>query len=202
MEPQQRLLLQCAFRATEDAGVPLARLSMQGPVSLSGCRRTTMATSSIPQERANIGPHTNTGGSSSIASNRISYAFDLRGPSLTIDTACSSSLTALHLAFTSLAHDECDYALVGGVNVILKPEPSMGFSKGGFLSPMAAASHSTRAPMDSSGAKGWGGRLITRGSLAEKVGDRVYCNYPRNRDQPEDERERGMTVPSREAQRS
>ncbi|WP_052642920.1 type I polyketide synthase, partial [Mycobacterium tuberculosis] len=76
----------------------------------------------------------NTGGSSSIISNRISYFLDIQGPSIVIDTACSSSLVAVHLACRSLSTWDCDIALVGGTNVLISPEPWGGFREAGILS--------------------------------------------------------------------
>src|SRR5579871_14659 len=63
-----------------------------------------------------------TGTGCAIISNRISYIFDLHGPSITVDTACSSSLVAIHLAVQALRNREADQAIVGGVNLILNPD--------------------------------------------------------------------------------
>ena len=71
----------------------------------------------------------------SMLSNRLSYYFDFRGPSLTVDTACSGSLVAIHLACQSIWNGECEMSLAGGVNVMLRPEYFIIMSKGRFLSP-------------------------------------------------------------------
>src|SRR5208282_685017 len=78
---------------------------------------------------------TSTGGALSIAANRLSHRFDLRGASLSVDTACSSSLVALDLACAALRSNECDMALVGGVNAILTPDVTVTFSRASMLSP-------------------------------------------------------------------
>ena len=85
------------------------------------------------RDAANVDGYAGTGSAGSIAANRLSYYFDLRGPSLAIDTACSSSLVAIHLACESLRRGESTLALAGGVNLILSPTVTMSFSKGGFM---------------------------------------------------------------------
>src|SRR5581483_11852055 len=84
---------------------------------------------------AGIDAYTGTGNAHSIAANRLSYFFDLRGPSLAVDTACSSGLLALHLASQAIRNGECDMALAGAVNLILSPEVTVAFSKANMLSP-------------------------------------------------------------------
>ncbi|MFO0924143.1 MAG: polyketide synthase [Pirellulales bacterium] len=87
------------------------------------------------RDRGVIHPYSNTGGSSSIAANRISYCFDFRGPSVAVDTACSSSLVAVHMACESLWSGQAEMALAGGVNAILLPDFYVAFSQLGVLSP-------------------------------------------------------------------
>ena len=83
--------------------------------------------------RFNSDLHTNTGAAVSLIANRVSYAFDLRGPSLVVDTACSSSLVALDLAARAIGTGQCEAALVGGVNALFMPEATIGFSKASML---------------------------------------------------------------------
>jgi amino acid adenylation domain-containing protein len=118
MDPQERLLLEVVWETLEDAGYPRSRLP--GEV---GVFAATMY-SEYPffgVEASLSGPAVSTGSSVADLANRVSYAFDLSGPSLTVDTMCSSSLTALHLAATSLRLGECSAAIVGGVNLSLHP---------------------------------------------------------------------------------
>uniref|UniRef100_A0A8C3V264 Fatty acid synthase n=1 Tax=Catharus ustulatus TaxID=91951 RepID=A0A8C3V264_CATUS len=79
-----------------------------------------------------------TGCQRAMLANRISYFFDFKGPSLTVDTACSSSLIALENAYKAICHGRCSAALVGGVNLLLKPNTSVQFMKLGMLSPDGA----------------------------------------------------------------
>ncbi|MEM6793450.1 MAG: SDR family NAD(P)-dependent oxidoreductase, partial [Acidobacteriota bacterium] len=132
MDPQQRLLVETAWRALEDAGVP--------PSSLAGSRTGVfVGVSGRDYERLRAGDggdaYLGTGNAASIAANRLSYLFDLRGPSLSVDTACSSSLVAVHLAVRSLRLAECDLALVAGVNLLLDSEVTSSLDQAGMMSP-------------------------------------------------------------------
>lgn len=134
MDPQQRLLLEVSWEALEHAGIiPEAlRLSRTGVfVGVSSTDYVRLVSASA-QQKSTIWD--NTGGSSSIIANRISYFLDIQGPSIVIDTACSSSLVAVHLACRSLSTWDCDIALVGGTNVLISPEPWGGFREAGILS--------------------------------------------------------------------
>lgn len=134
MDPQQRLLLEVSWEALEHAGIipESLRLSRTGVfVGVSSTDYVRLVSASA-QQKSNIWD--NTGGSSSIIANRISYFLDIQGPSIVIDTACSSSLVAVHLACRSLSTWDCDIALVGGTNVLISPEPWGGFREAGILS--------------------------------------------------------------------
>ncbi len=136
VDPQQRLLMEVAWEALEDAGIPPDRLAGTDAgvwVGISGHDYGDMLMGS--GRRALIDSHTPRGAATCIAANRLSHHLDLRGPSVAVDTACSSSLTALHLACQSLAAGECGLAIVGGVNALLHPEVTMGFCRAGMLSP-------------------------------------------------------------------
>lgn len=134
MDPQQRLLLEVSWEALEHAGIipESLRLSRTGVfVGVSSTDYVRLVSASAQQKSA---IWDNTGGSSSIIANRISYFLDIQGPSIVIDTACSSSLVAVHLACRSLSTWDCDIALVGGTNVLISPEPWGGFREAGILS--------------------------------------------------------------------
>ncbi|MET8545283.1 beta-ketoacyl synthase N-terminal-like domain-containing protein, partial [Kitasatospora sp. NPDC004799] len=134
MDPQQRLLLTTVWRALEDAGAD--------PQALAGGRTGVFVGISTHdygrlQDRAGgaVTAHDGTGSAASVAANRISYLWDLRGPSQAVDTACSSSLVALHQACASLRLGECDLAVVAGVNLLLDPGLTTVFTEAGMLAP-------------------------------------------------------------------
>lgn len=113
MDPQQRLLLELAWEAFEDAG--LRPLDMRGRDCgvFVGVASPDYGNRSM-DDLNSVDPYSATGNTLSIASNRVSYLFDLRGPSLSVDTACSSSLVALHQAVQALRSGETDMALAAG----------------------------------------------------------------------------------------
>lgn len=82
-----------------------------------------------------VDTHTALGMTLGVIANRISHAFDLNGPSLSIDTACSASLTALHYACRDIRSGEAELAICGGINLILMPEFMMALCRGQFLGP-------------------------------------------------------------------
>lgn len=136
MDPQHRILLQVAWEALEYGGLSADRLRGSSSGVFVGIGGVDY--SRVPIQLDNyyqqITAYSGTGNALSIAANRISYTFDLRGPSMAIDTACSSSLVAAHLAVRSLRSNECDLAIAGGVNAILSPETTLAFSQAQMLS--------------------------------------------------------------------
>ncbi|GAA1571033.1 hypothetical protein GCM10009678_62110 [Actinomadura kijaniata] len=134
MDPQQRLLLQVVWEALEDAGIR--------PSALAGSRTGVF----VGQVTAEYGERTQdpenddvryTAGSRlrAVGAGRVSYALDLRGPSVMVDTACSSSLVAVHMARQSLLTGESDIAIAAGVDLVLSPVDSLAYSRGGMLAP-------------------------------------------------------------------
>jgi acyl transferase domain-containing protein len=136
MDPQQRLLLEVAWEALEDGG--------QRPDQLAGSKTGVFVgmwaneyEDMMYNASNEIDLYVTTGGGRYAASGRLSYFFDLRGPSVTVDTACSSSLVTVHFACRSLWSGESTLALAGGVNLIIEPQISIGYSRSGMLSPDA-----------------------------------------------------------------
>ncbi|AJP04992.1 hypothetical protein TU94_29680 [Streptomyces cyaneogriseus subsp. noncyanogenus] len=134
MDPQQRWMLELSWACLEDAGYPASKVagaSMGVFVGASGSDyQRLMDTEGIPP-RAHSGVAT----SMAVIANRVSYFYDLRGPSVQLDTACSSSLVAVHTAVRALRAGECETALVGGVNVLAHPANSVAYHRAGMLSP-------------------------------------------------------------------
>lgn len=127
IDPQHRIQLETAYEALENAGIPIG--SVRGTdtavyVAVFS-RDYDRIQYSDPQ---NFAQYTMLGTGDAIASNRISYVFDLKGPSITLDTGCSGSLVALHQACQSLRTKESGMALVGGTNLILSPDAMIPMS--------------------------------------------------------------------------
>ena len=156
MDPQERLFLETAWSAIEDAGYTRQSL---GRVD----RRVGVFAGVMNNDyewlgaRAGASDAAADGRSSywSIA-NRVSYVFDLKGPSFTVDSACSSSLTAIHLACSSLLQGECRVAIAGGVNLIFTRRTTCGYAGRACSAPAIAARRLAKARTGSSTVKVWG----------------------------------------------
>jgi acyl transferase domain-containing protein/NADPH:quinone reductase-like Zn-dependent oxidoreductase/acyl carrier protein/NADP-dependent 3-hydroxy acid dehydrogenase YdfG len=198
MDPQQRVMLEMTWEAFEQAGIP--------PSSMRGSRcgvYVGLSSVDYAYRRADdlgaIDSTTMTGGAGSIAANRISYVFDLHGPSMVIDTACSSSLVAFHQACQSIRTGECDAALAGGISLHLHPYGFIGFSKASMLSRQG------RCGVFDADADGYvrseGGGVVILKPLAQALADgnrilAVVAGTGVN----SDGRKSGLTVPSHAAQ--
>ena len=198
MDPQQRILLECAWEALEDALIVPSTL--RG--SRTGCFIGVASFDyyeRILESTDRIDSYTMTGNAYSIAANRLSYVFDLRGPSVSVDTACSSSLVSVHLACQSLLSGECDLALAGGVHVMAAPWVSVAASKGQFLSPDGRCK-AFGASADGYG-RGEGSGVLILKTLrsALEAGDRVWAVI-RASAVNQDGRSNGMTAPNPGAQ--
>ncbi|MEW6405184.1 MAG: beta-ketoacyl synthase N-terminal-like domain-containing protein, partial [Chloroflexota bacterium] len=198
MDPQQRLLLEVAWEALENAFIP--------PTSLAGTRTGVfVGISSYDYSRLQfddperIDAYAGTGNAHSIAANRLSYVFDLRGPSMAVDTACSSSLVATHLACQSLRNGESDLALAGGVNLILTPELTITFSQARMLSPDGRCKTFDAGADGYVRGEGCGVVILKRLSDAMRDGDTILALI-RGSAVNQDGRSNGLTAPNGLAQ--
>jgi acyl transferase domain-containing protein/acyl-CoA synthetase (AMP-forming)/AMP-acid ligase II/aryl carrier-like protein len=133
MDPQQRLLLEVTWKTLEDAGYDPFGLSGRKVGIFIGTEFNDYQMLIRAQQKIFHG-HVATGNSHAILANRISYFFNLNGPSETTDTACSSSLIALHRAIVSLQQGECTVAIAGGVSLIIDPYTYITTAKMNVLS--------------------------------------------------------------------
>lgn len=199
MDPQQRHFLEVAWEALEDAG--LTREKLQG--SQTGVFVGANATDylQLQLEGAAADTYTVVGGTNCIIANRLSYVFDLRGPSLTVDTACSSSLVAVHLAAQSLRNKDCDTAVVGGLNLILSPRLAEAHAKG---LPLAPDGRCKTFAADANGyarGEGIGVLVLKRLSDAAADGDRIWAVI-RGSAVNQDGLTNGLTAPNELSQQS
>ena len=202
MDPQQRMLLEVAYRAAEDAGVPLDAMRGENVSVHVGISSFDYAVANLSfRDRGVIGPYSNTGGSSSIAANRISYCFDLRGESVAVDTACSSSLIATHLACQTLQDQHHKLAFAGGVNALLLPDFSVAFSQLGVLSPTGRCRTFDASADGYVRSEGAGMVLLKRLDDALADGDSIYAVIHGSATN-QDGRTDGMTVPNAAAQQA
>ena len=199
MDPQQRLLLQTAWESLEDGGQVAERLAGSRTGVFIGISMNEYAT--FFREPDRIDARVGTGNALSIAANRISYTFDLRGPSLAIDTACSSSLVAVHLACTSLRSGESTLALAGGVNLTLTPTLAISFTKAGILSPDGRCK--TFDASANGYVRGEGVGVVTLKLLSRAIadGDFIY-GVIRGSAVTQDGRSNGLMAPNLKAQQA
>ncbi|MFJ5781465.1 SDR family NAD(P)-dependent oxidoreductase [Streptomyces hydrogenans] len=199
MDPQQRLVLELAWSALEDAGIVPAALAGSAASVFVGSLRDDYAGLVLSGGDAAITPHTNTGTHRGVIANRVSYALDLRGPSVVVDTAQSSSLVAVHLAAQSVRSGESPVALAAGVNLNLLAEGALGAKRFGGLSPDG---HSYVFDARANGyVRGEGAVVLVLKPLSAALadGDDVYAVI-RGSAVNNDGATPGLTVPSAQAQ--
>lgn len=198
MDPQQRLLLEMSWEAMENAGIKPSSLRGGDCGVYIGISSADYAYR-ISEDLGPVEASTATGNTSSIAANRLSYFFDLRGPSIAMDTACSSSLVAFHQACRAIQSGECSHALTGGISLHLHPYGFITFSKASMLSRQGHCN-----VFDASGdgyvrSEGGGIFLLKDYDQAIADGDRILAVVAGTAVNT-DGRKSGLTVPSADAQ--
>ncbi|MEU0517745.1 amino acid adenylation domain-containing protein [Streptosporangium sp. NPDC006007] len=200
MDPQQRKLLEVAWEALEDGG--------QRPATLAG-RDVGVFVGAFTLDYKivqfadlsfeTLAAHTATGTMMTMVSNRISYCFDFRGPSVSIDTACSSSLVAVHLACQSLLRGETGLALAGGTLLHMTPQYTIAETKGGFLSPEGRSRTFDASADGYVRAEGVGVVALKRLEDSLRDGDPIHAVIVGS-GVNQDGRTNGITVPNPDAQ--
>ncbi|MFD0364918.1 SDR family NAD(P)-dependent oxidoreductase [Nocardia sp. GCM10030253] len=200
MDPQQRLLLETSWEALERSGrAPGSVVGSRTGVFVGLCFSEYPGTPTQATDPASIGAYSVIGSAPSVAAGRVAYALGLQGPAVTLDTACSSSLVAVQSAWDGLRAGRCDLALVGGVNLQLAPETTIGFCRLASLSPDG---RSRAFDADANGyvrADGCGVLVLTRLSAARRHGDRVLA-VVHGIGVNHDGRSNGLTAPNGPAQ--
>ncbi|WP_437309430.1 type I polyketide synthase [Sorangium sp. So ce388] len=200
IDPQHRMLLEVAWEALEDAGIP--------PLGLAGTRTGVFVGvasneygEAILAASSETEAYDGTGNGLAFAAGRLAYSLGLQGPCLSVDTACSSSLVAVHLALRSLRGGECDVAIVGGVNHLASQRVME------ILYALQALSPDGRCRTFDAGANGFvrgegcGALVLKRLSDAESAGDRVW-GVIRGSAVNQDGRSTGLTQPNVLAQQA
>lgn len=198
MDPQQRIFLEVAWEALDDAAVD-PRGDAAGRAGVFAGLNTTDYQQLVTRHTGNVDLYYGTGNSFSGTSGRLSYFLGLRGPSLSVDTACSASLTAVHLACQSIRSGECDLAVAGGANAMATPTVYLAMSAGGALSADGRCKTFDAAADGYGRGEGAGAVVLKRLSRALADGDRVYAVI-RGSAVNHNGASGGLTVPSAEAQ--
>ncbi|MBA3544277.1 MAG: polyketide synthase, partial [Chthoniobacterales bacterium] len=200
VDPQHRLLLETAWEAMEDAGLVLdLDRGTDVAVFVGISHNDYHIIQGTPWDSSGISPHSPTGSAHSIAANRISYCFNLRGPSVAMDTACSSALTAVHAACEHIRAGRGDTALAGGVTVMITPGGFIGFSQASMLSPEGRCAAFDASANGFVRGEGAGMVLLKRLSQALADGDPIHgviIGTALN----QDGHTNGISLPSPEAQ--
>ncbi len=198
MDPQQRILLEVAYEAVEQAGLTDLK-GKQGAVFI-GVTNSDYAwrlmNAALP-----LDVYFGTGNTRNVLSGRLSYWLGLQGASMVVDTACSSSLVAVHLACAALRQGECELALAGGVNLILSPEVTTALSHASMLAPDGRCKTFSESADGFVRSEGCGVIVLKRLSDALANGDNILATI-RGSAVNQDGASSGLTAPNGIAQRA
>ncbi|MCJ1388250.1 hypothetical protein MMC18_001095 [Xylographa bjoerkii] len=198
-DPQQRLLLEISYEAIESAGIPLEKFFGSDTAVFAGMEGTDYHTV-LARDIDATPRYLATGTATCMGANRISYFYNLSGPSISVDTACSSTMAALHQAVRSLQGREASMAMVCGAKLIINPDMFMPSSELGFLSPSGRC-----RSFDATG-DGYGRGEGVLAILLKPLESALTDNDPiraviRGTRLNQDGRTQGITLPSANAQR-
>jgi Polyketide synthase modules and related proteins len=174
MDPQQRIFLECVWKAIEDSGQKVSDLSgtRTGLFVGVGSNDYIDVLRTLPIA---LDGYSASGNTHSVLANRVSFLLNLLGPSAPIDTACSSSLVALHRAIESIHTRSCEMAIVGGVQVMLSPGPYISFSMAGMLSGDGKCKTFDKRANGYVRGEGCGAMFLKPLSVAEADGNHIYA---------------------------
>lgn len=195
MDPQQRLLLELAWESLEDAGLRPSQLAGKDAGVFVGVSAVDHANLRMV-DMASADAYMMTGNTLSVVANRLSYIFDLHGPSFIVDTACSSALVALNEAVVNLRSGRIDTALVGGVSILASPHAFIGFSQAAMLSRRGLCQAFSANADGYVRAEGGAVLVLKTREAAERDGDHVHA-FITGADVNSDGRTNGISLPSK-----
>ncbi|HLK62418.1 MAG TPA: amino acid adenylation domain-containing protein [Bryobacteraceae bacterium] len=199
LDPQQRVLLEVAWHAIEDAGIAPDRLRGSNSGVFVGVTTNDYARLQMNGGADRLDAYFFTGNPLNTVAGRISYVLGWNGPSMAIDTACSSSLAAIHAACQSLRNGECELALAGGVNLILSPENTVAVCRTRALAPDGRCKTFDAAADGFVRSEGCGVVVLKPLAAAQRDGDRILA-LVRGSATNHDGASSGFTAPNGRAQ--
>ncbi len=203
MDPQQRLFLECAWEALEDAGYDTARyegwIGVYAGLDMNSYLLHNVLTSRAVMESSDIFSIMAVNDKDFLTT-RVSYKLNLRGPSFVVQTACSTSLVAVHLACQGLLAHQCDMALAGGVAIKLTNKSGYLYQPGNISSPDGHCRPFDAAAQGTLGGDGIGLVVLKRLSQALEEGDRIYGVIRGSAINNDGAQKVGFTAPSQEGQ--
>jgi acyl transferase domain-containing protein len=179
LDPQHRQFLECAWEALEDAAHPPdtfgGAIGVFGGCGMSSYFMFNLLSNPALVESVGLFLLRHTGNDKDFLTTRVSYCFDLTGPSINVQTACSTSLVAVHVACQSLLGGECDMALAGGVTVEVPQGAGYLYKEGEILAPDGHCRVFDRESGGTLFGSGVGIVVLRRLEDAVRDGDRIYA---------------------------
>jgi acyl transferase domain-containing protein/acyl carrier protein len=200
MDPQQRIFLETAWQALEDAGLPKLRIAGSDAGVFVGIHSHSADYHAMQfDDPGSLDAYAAPGTAHDMIAGRLAYWLDLHGPAVTVDTACSSSLTAVHVACRSLRAGDCDVAIAGGVNLLLRPVVTVAAAQLHLLSPDGRCKAFDAAADGMGRGEGCGVVILKMLDAALRDGDRVLAIL-RGSAVNQDGKTNGLTAPNGLAQ--